>query len=72
MTATATNSAGNTSEFSAVFGVPANTAPIATADSNYTISGQEATFAPAANDLDPDVASPQIRATYQPTGSIPY
>ena len=61
----------NTSEFSARLLVTTNTAPIATADSNYTISGQEATFAPAANDLDPDVASPQIRATYQPTGSTP-
>ena len=72
VTATATNSAGNTSESPWSSGsrpTPRQSRPpIPTTPS----AAEEATFAPAANDLDPDVASPQIRATYQPTGSTRY
>ena len=70
VTATATAQTG-TSEFSLARAVTVNTPATATADSGYTISGQAATLYPGANDIDPDVASPQVRTTYKPLAAAP-
>ena len=66
VTATATDTAGNTSEFSEARVVTANTPPTTTNDIVLTVREFPMTTTPAANDVDPDVASPQVRTTYRP------
>jgi hypothetical protein len=66
ITATATDAAGNTSEFSQCTVAVGNTAPIATDDQATTVTDGPVTIAPSTNDTDPDVTSPSVLATYRP------
>jgi hypothetical protein len=61
ITATATDPAGNTSEFSAC--ATANGIPTTTTDSVTMTSDTSLTFNPAANDSDPDIAPPVLLQT---------
>jgi uncharacterized repeat protein (TIGR01451 family) len=71
ITSTATDGAGNTSEISAAVAVTANTPPQTTADELLTVNDFAITSYPGANDIDPDVAYPQVKAVYQPFGAGP-
>jgi hypothetical protein len=61
ITATATDPAGNTSEFSAC--ATANGIPTTTTDSVTMTSDTSLTFNPAANDTDPDIPPPALLQT---------
>ena len=68
VTATATSTGNDTSEFSLARGVVVNNPPTSTADQVLTVSDYPMTTNPAANDVDPDVASPSVRTTYAAFG----